>query len=346
MSSSSPLPSPSGAPAPRRRRRRFGRRWLSARGRRLEITRSGWLFILLTLAVGFAAINSGANLLHALFGAQMALIIGSGVLSEATLRRVVVVRVQRGPLYATEPGAAEVRLHNRDPRRDVLAVSVEDDDEADEADDIGACDPVFAVRIGPGETVSLPTRIVMPRRGRHPLPRAVVATRFPFGLFVKRRELPVEGQVRVYPRRVPAPALPPVRQRSRPTQSGQRRARAGDYHGLRPFRDGDEWRRVHWRATARLGQPVVREHEAGGEARLRLHLRPGTTGDPAFEAEVERVAAEARLRLLRDFAEVELYYGRGSGDGSGSGEGERCLVPSGAGADQHRRILDALAEVG
>lgn len=316
---------------PRKRRRRFGRRWLSARGRRLEITRSGWLFILLTLAVGFAAINSGANLLHALFGAQMALIVGSGVLSEATLRRVVVQRVQQGSLYAAEPGAVQVRLHNRDPRRDVLAVSVEDDDDAD---DPGTCEPVFAVRIGPGQTLTLPTRVRMPTRGRHRLPRAVVATRFPFGLFVKRRELPIEGPVRVYPRRVPAPDLPPVAQASRPTQAGHQRARSGDYHGLRPYREGDEWRRLHWRATARLGQPVVREDEAGGEARLRLRLRPGTTGEPGFEAEVERLAAEGRLRLLRDHAEVELFYG------------DRCIVPSGSGAAQHQRMLDVLAEVG
>ena len=93
-----------------RRRRRFGRRWLSARGRRLEITRSGWLFILLTLAVGFAAINSGANLLHALFGAQMALIVGSGVLSESTLRRVHVRRTLAGSLHAQEPGPVVVEL--------------------------------------------------------------------------------------------------------------------------------------------------------------------------------------------------------------------------------------------
>ncbi|MCB9713245.1 MAG: DUF58 domain-containing protein [Myxococcales bacterium] len=314
-----------------RRRRRFGRRWLSARGRRLEITRSGWLFILLTLAVGFAAINSGANLLHALFGAQMALIIGSGVLSEATLRRVEVQRLPRGSLYAAEPGALEVRLRNRDGKRDVLAVSVEDDDERD---DPGACEPVFAVRIAAGETIVLPTRVTMPARGRHRLPRAVVATRFPFGLFVKRRELPVEAAVRVYPRRVPAPARPPEPQLSRPVETGRQRSRSGDYHGLRPYREGDEWRRLHWRATARLGQPVVREHEAGGEARLRLRLGPGTTGEPGFEAEVERVAAEARLRLGRDHAEVELFYG------------DRCLVPSGAGPAQQQRILDVLAEVG
>lgn len=318
-------------PLPARRRRRWRRRWLSARGRRLEITRSGWLFLLLTLAVGFAAMNSGANLLHAIFGAQMTLILASGVLSEATLRRVAVRRVLRGPLHAGEAGPAEVELRNLDPRRDVLAVSVEDDDEHDGP---GRCDPVFAVRIEPGGTLTLPTRVLMPTRGRHAMPRAVVATRFPFGLFVKRRELPVDADVLVYPRRVPAPASAPAR--ARPSGSGGtgRRARSGEYFGLRDYRDGDEPRRLHWPATARLGQPVVREDEAGAHERVRLVLRPGTTGEPAFEAEVERVAAQASARLHRDGVRLELCMG------------DRVLVPAGTGPAQRRRVLEALAEVG
>ena len=281
--------------------------------------------------MGFAAINSGANLLHALFGAQMALILGSGVLSEATLRRVRVRRVLRGPLHATEAGALEVELSNLDGRRDVVAVSVEDDDDFEPH---GHCAPVFVVQIDPGKTVRIPTRLTMPTRGRHALPRAVVATRFPFGLFVKRREIPVEDPIRVYPRRIPAAPSEPVPQLGGPPRVTGRPARAGEFHGLRPYREGDELRRIHWPATARTGQLVMREHEAGGHARVRLELVPGKAGDPAFESEVERVAADARLRLERDRAEVELFYG------------ERCVVTPGSGGSQHRRLLDFLAEVG
>ncbi len=318
-------------PAIPRKKRRGLRRWLSARGRRLEITRSGWLFIGLTLAVGFAAINSGANLLHAIFGAQMALIIGSGVLSESTLRRVSVRRVLSTSPHAAEGSPIVVELRNTDPRRDVLAVSVEDDDDYDNP---GHCDPVFAVRIAADQILRLPTRLTMPTRGRHPMPRAVVATRFPFGLFVKRRELPVEDPVLVHPRRVPAARRPLPIDRGGPPRATGRRARSGEFYGLRPYRDGDELRRLHWPATARLGQPVVREFEAGGESKVRLVLSPGQAGIAEFESEVEQVAAEAGLRLERDEAELELYYG------------ERCAVRSGSGSPQRRRILDFLAEVG
>lgn len=315
-------------PAPARRRPR--RRWLSARGRSLEITRAGWLFILLTLAVGLAALNSGANLLHAIFGAQIALIVGSGVLSERTLRRVEVRRVPSGPLYAGEPGPTEVRLRNRDPHRDVLAVSVEDDEHGGP----GRCEPVFAVRIAAGQSLALPTRALMPTRGRHRLPRAVVATRFPFGLFVKRRVLPVDEPMLVYPRRVPAPSRPPAPRRGGPPSGTGQRARTGELLGLRPWQEGDELRRLCWRATARLGQPVVRELEAGALARVRLELRPGATGDAAFEGRVESVAADAVQRLARDGAEVELWYG------------ERLAISAGAGPRQQGRVLDFLAEAG
>ena len=104
------------------------RRMLTARGRSLEITTAGWLFILLTLAVGFAAINSGANLLHVIFGVQLGLIVASGVLSENMVRRARARRIPSSALHAQSPGALRVELSAREGRGELLALSVEDDD--------------------------------------------------------------------------------------------------------------------------------------------------------------------------------------------------------------------------
>ncbi|HWB82354.1 MAG TPA: DUF58 domain-containing protein, partial [Nannocystaceae bacterium] len=306
-----------------RRRQSLLRRALTARGRSLEITRAGWLFIVLTLAVGFAAINSGSNLLHAVFGAQMALIVGSGIFSEAMVRRTVARRVPMGELHAGEAAAVRVELNNADARFDVFSVSVEDDDRTLDA---AVCAPVFAVRIPAGTKLELPATVTMPRRGRHPLPRAVVATRFPFGLFVKRRELPPGDPVLVYPRIhevAPQTAGDPHAEMG---ESPQRRARVGEFFALREYRDGDDLRRIHWPAVARTGRAFVREHQADGDRELVLELAAGTSGEPGFEAAVEDCASAAVAELARAGVAVGLRYA-----------GELVLVPA-AGDEQRRRI--------
>ncbi|MBL4687575.1 MAG: hypothetical protein JKY37_23470, partial [Nannocystaceae bacterium] len=214
------------------------RRWLSARGRSLQITKSGWLFIGLTLLVGFAAINSGSNLLHAVFGSMLALIIGSGVLSEATVRRVHARRFVNGPIYARTPTPMVVEITGTESR-DALAVGVEDREDPTE-DNPGQCGPAFAVRVPGGGSLRLSSRVVMPQRGPAKLPDAVVVTRFPFGLFIKRRALPTASEVLVYPHLRPAEQLQLQTPSTGEDDGEKRRARAGEFYGLREYREGDD----------------------------------------------------------------------------------------------------------
>lgn len=308
------------------------RRMLTAYGRSLEITKAGWLFIVLTLAVGFAAINSGANLLHVLFGCQIGLILASGMLSENMVRRAQVHRRVASPLHAGSRGALVVELRNGRDRGDMISVSIEDDDRVESSDHT---EPVFSVAIPGGDAATLHTSVTMSRRGLHALPKAVVATRFPFGLFVKRKELANERErVLVYPK---IHTVDP--QTLRDDRKGQgealgARARAGEFFGLAEYREGQELRRIHWPATARLGKAVVQEFEARGEAELVLDLATGQTGDATFEAEVERVASEVVALLREGRAATGLRYG-----------GELVVEPD-TGPAHERRLLEFLALVG
>lgn len=325
------MTSKSGTAKTKKRGASLLRRALTARGRSLEITRAGWLFIGLTLAVGFAAINSGSNLLHAIFGAQMALIIGSGMLSESTVRRASARRVAASTVHAGTPTPMAVELENLGKRAELLSVSVEDDDRSEEP---SQCAPVFAVRVPPGGSMTLHTTVTMPQRGRHRLPRAVVATRFPFGLFVKRRDLAQPPQVVVYPRIHHVAARPGESAQAGQGEASGKAARIGEFLGMREYRDGDDPRRIYWPAYARLRRPVVREHEAQGDTEVVLDLPAGTTGNEAFESEVERIASLAVANLQAPGVAVGLRYG-----------GVIALEPA-AGAAQRRRLLEFLALVG
>src|SRR3954464_2654693 len=83
-------PDPPAAPRLARVRAKL-RRWFKP-PRRLKITREGKFFILLTLSVGLAAINTGNNLLYLLLGMLLALIVVSSIMSELSLRHLTVVR--------------------------------------------------------------------------------------------------------------------------------------------------------------------------------------------------------------------------------------------------------------
>ena len=76
--------------------------------RRLSFTREVRLIVILSVGVGFAAINTGNNLLYLLLGWLLSFIIASGLLSEMTLKRLTVERRPPPRVFAGEPFLMEV----------------------------------------------------------------------------------------------------------------------------------------------------------------------------------------------------------------------------------------------
>lgn len=105
------------------------------------------------------------------------------------------------------------------------------------------------------------------RRGRYLLGPLVVSTGFPFGLLEAKRTVATAQELSlfVYPRPL---ALNPhwqsvLRSKTGGMSSTHHRAgpQEGDFYGLRQWRSGDSRRWIHWRTTARLGEPAVRQFE-------------------------------------------------------------------------------------
>jgi len=316
-------------------RRPWIRRVLSYGDRSLAVTRAGFAFLLLTLAVGFAAINTGSNLLHAVFGAQMTLILASGVLSDRMVVGVTVRRRAPAPLFAGVPGVVEVLFENPHPRRVVLSVHCMDDGETADAPSLDVA-PAYAAVVPPRGRVVRSVRATAHRRGVWSLPSAVVITKFPFGLFEKRRRLGPGDPVLVYPRLCDGPVRFTGRGRHGDTEQarGGRTARDGAFFALREYRRGDEPRKIAWRPSARARTLLVREERSHGAEVVTLHLAPGTAGARAFETAVERTAAAARRLLRSEGRTVALRYGA------------EQVVPPGAGPHHLDRILTFLATCG
>jgi uncharacterized protein (DUF58 family) len=318
-------------PVPRKLRRID--RWLAANGRSLEITKAGWLHIALCLGVGFAAINSGSNLLHLLFGCQMGLVVISGILSERMLARAHVDMQAKSGCEARTPCPLRVTIHNRSPRSPLFATSVELP--RDHPFEQGQLMPAFCMYVGPARSSATETNLVLPKRGWTSLPDCEVVTSFPFGLFIKRRRFRPEQKLLVRPycaRHLNAFATHDAHDGL--GEGASKPDRAGEIVGLNEYREGADRKRIDWKAFARKNRLFIREFIDHEPHAIDLRLAPGQIGESDFEASIETIAGLAQEILMQSDRSVSLRYG------------DTVLVERGTGSAQLETILDALALVG
>jgi uncharacterized protein (DUF58 family) len=280
--------------------------------RRLSFTREGRLIVLLSVGVGFAAINTGNNLLYLLLGWLLSFIIASGLLSEMTLKRLLVERRPPPRVFAGEPFLMEVAITNAKPQRASYSIEVED---------LVGTTPLdkrcYFLKIPAAKTQRTSYRHTFARRGLYTLTGYRIATKFPFALFRKSRDVDAPLDVLVYPARVPVPR-PAPRTPTHGETAVNRAGRHGEFFGLREHRSGDDRRDVHWRSSARTGRLVVREYQDEHARKIAIavdHALPDAVrdavGDGALTPMVERAVAsvERAVSVAASLATAYLELG-------------------------------------
>ncbi len=118
-------------------------------------------------------------------------------------------------------------------------------------------------------------------RGRFEWKPLIASTGNPFGLFRMQRDCPgEEAESLVLPMlgQVDQQQFQRWLKRSRRASTLQTRVRAkrtvtpADFYGIRSYRTGDSARWIHWRTTARVGSPMVREFEEPPQDQITLML--------------------------------------------------------------------------
>ncbi|HEY5595427.1 MAG TPA: DUF58 domain-containing protein, partial [Nitrospiria bacterium] len=235
------------------------------RNRSITFTPAGTRFILLTLAVGLAAVNTGNNLLYLILGMMLSLIIVSGILSEQSLRKISVEWRFPARIFARQPVPAEMRITNG--KRFLPSFSFRVDVES------GAARSVYTFKLPAGETIAFPQLTRFEKRGLRTLPPLTLRTTFPFGFFHKSLIRPQSQTVLVYPRILPMPpSLQTARARDGQDHEDRRRGFGSELHNLRDYTSADDARGIHWKASARESKLLVKEYERDEEGRAHLVL--------------------------------------------------------------------------
>ncbi len=288
--------------------------------RSTRFTSEGWQFLLFTLAVGIAAINTGNNLFYLLLAMMLSIILISGIAAELCLRRLEFHRHLPDLLYVNEPATATLVVKNCKSRLPSFSLRLFDLSEGHELDR-----GLVVRQILPGATKMLSYPIIATRRGRLPLEGVSVVTAFPFGLFLKKAYYAVEGDI------VVAPLITALDERiQQDLQSAghehglHRRGHGSDLYNLRLYHAGDDSRSIHWASTARTSKLIVRETEEEDQHRATIQLSPvvPASHNVVFEEAVSFTASLINHLAMKGYS-LRLVVGPAS---SPFGQGQAHLI--------------------
>lgn len=226
------------------------------------------MLIILTIGVGTAAFNTGQNILYLALALFLSTLLVSGMLSWLNFKGCR-WRLELGRHFRV--GAASpvyLIAENTKKRLPSYDLTFRLSAELSEA----VRDLVLAAALEPGEEARLLWEFVPERRGRERLRVGGLVSRYPFGFLKKSIRDSLEREVTVWPERIPYQFAA-----GRPGQRwlhGQHRRRGEGVEliQLREYRAGDSLKRIHWKASARMGRLQVRETLQEDHQAFALHV--------------------------------------------------------------------------
>jgi uncharacterized protein (DUF58 family) len=177
------------------------------------------------------------------------------------------------------------------------------------------------------------------RRGVLRLTSTTVACPDPFGLFRSLRNVPGTHSVLILPRRYSMPAfeLPgTMKYQLGGVSMASSVGESEEFVSLREYRPGDPLRRMHWKSFAKLGKPIIKEHQEEYFVRhaLVLDTYGGPGGGELFEEAVS-VAASLAFSITNQDSLLDLMF---------VGPRAYCFT-AGRGVGHVEQIMEVLASV-
>jgi uncharacterized protein (DUF58 family) len=280
---------------------------------RVKITRGGYIYIVLTVVMAVGGVNTGNNLLYLISSVMLAGMLVSGLSSVVNLAGLKPRVIPPKEVFAGIETPFLVQLERRLPVIPSVLVRV-----TLEGGSEGGC------FVSAKEPAKVRVWLTFEKRGAFHLKQLGLSSGFPFGFFVRTRQIPVDLDVVVFPHPLPASVVG-AGQEGRGDLSSLAESGVGDeVFGLREYREGDPPRYLDWKASARRGAPVVKEMASNTGDELLIRVSPGAT-----EEDLGRATYLVIEGLRRGYR-------------VGMDLGDEHFAP-GVGDDHKKRILTALA---
>jgi uncharacterized protein (DUF58 family) len=311
-----------------------------------DVTRAGMIYILISVVIGIAAINTGNNLLYVVVAALLSAILVSGIASALVLRSLTLDVHLPEHVFAGRPMLARLLLRNASswlPSFSVRVVPAKRKAKSnvrwhweastfgwprnrapqnqwlrlpdrrllrvrEEAEKPILQESVYFPFLAPGQELRAGLEISFPARGRYCEKNFGLATRFPFAFLMKTRRINLAREVIVFPVVEPTEQFREVL----PMVTGEFETfvsgRGNDLYLIRDYMPDDSARHVDWKATARTGALKVREFSREDERKLRIVFDNPAPGvlPPVVYERAVRLAASLGWHFHHEDVEVSF----------------------------------------
>ncbi|RMG58745.1 MAG: DUF58 domain-containing protein [Deltaproteobacteria bacterium] len=272
--------------------------------RYFRITRKGKWFILLTIAVGTAAINTGNNLIYLCLALNLSLLITSGTLSDLATRRVTFDFSDKSVLFAEKNDPPLIfKVENRKKHIPLFhtVVYLEFGDRVVEAP---------CPYVPPGGSALVAAPVAFPSRGIRRVTRITLMTTFPFGFFEKYYHAPCRVPIPVAPHPTYSPVTPSEDDGTAPLPGKEKsRLSSNSGHSMRDVREytpRDPMKNILWKKFASTGTLYVKVLEDDDPAEEEIPVLPHP--DPeVFERTLSAVTGKV-LSLTREGKPFRLIF--------------------------------------
>jgi uncharacterized protein (DUF58 family) len=200
--------------------------------------------------------------------------------------------------------------------------------------------------LDPGQADRAAYRLPTAQRGVFALGPLELSLSDPFGLVARTRTGAAASTLTVHPRvdRVHPPRVIAGSDRQSDAGAAVVGIPGGEFFALRDYRTGDDLRRVHWAATARVGELMIRQEETANRGRVTVavDLRADAWRSAALEIALSGAASVAEA-AARAGTEVRLVHTGGTDTGFAGPSRRGRILDELAVAAPHRDRADSLA---
>jgi len=313
-----------------------------------DVTKAGIVYVVVTLVIGIAALNTGNNLLYIVVAAMLAAILVSGWVSAVVLRYLELDIRLPEHVFAGRPVMGRIVVSN--PRRYLPSFSVRVLSSRKKRKKptkqwqweastftfpfnrprekqwftlpdrrlrrVTILPPPPGIFQGMAYFPFLPPRaegsadleLRFDRRGRYREDSFGLATRFPFAFFTKTRHVALQREVLVYPRVEPTDEVFEILPLVRGEWESFVRGRGSDLYRIREYLPEDSARHVDWKATAKSGSLKVREFAREDERKLCIAFDNPEAGLVSDESYEQAVDLAASLAWHFSTQDAEVSF--------------------------------------